>query len=173
MFVSCLLQHWRNFFPGITTSCCNRHQRCCWVQYSQESNEGINAGPTPAGGGDAISLPPDLVANTALSSLNIHSGIMLLEDSIMRTGLGRAVAAAAAATTTGGAATSSGGKRRRRGSGGGRGAQQDSPDAVLVVDLEQGQQESWLQLSKLYAALGERDALVGVAARASKLDGTR
>ena len=87
----------------------------------------------------------------------------------MRTGRERA----AAGTAAGGAATPSGGKRRRRGSGGGVRGQQDSPDAMVVVDLEQGQQESWLQLSKLYAALGERDALVGVAARASKLEGTR
>ena len=37
--------------------------------------------------GDTISISPDLVANTALSSLNIHSGILLLEDAIMRTGM--------------------------------------------------------------------------------------
>lgn len=113
-------------------------------------------------------LPPELVANTATSSLNVHSGIMLLEDSIMRTGKERAVAATAtaAAETSGG-----GGKRRRRGSG----EQQQDPNPldVVAVDLEKGQQDSWLQLSKLYAALGERDALVGVAARASKSEETR
>lgn len=129
-----------------------------------------------AGGGDAISLPPELVANTALSSLNVHSGIMLLEDSIMRAGKERAAtAAAAAAEVRGGAAatTGGGGKRRRRGSGGAGGEQQPNPLDVVAVDLEKGQQDSWLQLSKLYAALGERDALVGVAARASKSEETR
>lgn len=132
-----------------------------------------------AGGGDAILLPPELVANTALSSLNVHSGIMLLEDSIMRTGNERAAAAAAVAGGSGAAAATTGGgagKRRRRGSGGaGTGGEQHQPNAldVVAVDLEKGQQDSWLQLSKLYAALGERDALVGVAARASKSEETR
>ena len=126
-------------------------------------------------------LPPELVANTALSSLNIHSGIMLLEDSIMRTGKERAAAATATAEASGGAAAATagggGGKRRRRGSGDQQQLrQQQQPgglDVVVPVDLEKGQQDSWLQLSKLYAALGERDALVGVAARASKSEETR
>lgn len=129
-----------------------------------------------AGAGDAILLPPELVANTALSSLNVHSGIMLLEESIMRTGRERvATAAAAAAAEAGGGAAATtgagGGKRRRRGSG----EPQQPPSALVVVpmDPEKGQQDSWLQLSKLYAALGERDALVGVAARASKSEETR
>lgn len=97
-------------------------------------------------GGDAISLSPDLVANTALSSLNVHSGIMLLEESIMRIGKERAAAAAtdAVATTSGGATASSGGgggggggRRRRRGSGGG-----DEKKVLVVVDVEKGQQAS-------------------------------
>eukprot|EP00903_Cladosiphon_okamuranus_P011333 g10683.t1 len=117
-----------------------------------------------AGGGDAILLPPELVANTALSSLNIHSGIMMLEDSIMRTGK---ESAAAAASQPGGG----GGKRRRGGKGEQR--QHHQPPSALDVAAEKGQHDSWLQLSKLYAALGERDALVGVAARASKSEETR
>eukprot|EP00752_Nemacystus_decipiens_P003549 g3275.t1 len=126
-----------------------------------------------AGGGDAIVLPPELVANTALSSLNIHSGIMLLEDSIMRTGKERAATATEAGETGGGGGGGSG-KRRRRGSGNQQ-QQQQQPGTLdaVPVDLEKGQQDSWLQLSKLYAALGERDALVGVAARASKSEETR
>ncbi|CAN0358014.1 unnamed protein product, partial [Ectocarpus sp. 8 AP-2014] len=107
-------------------------------------------------GGDAISLSPDLVANTALSSLNVHSGILLLEESIMRIGKERAVVAAATdavATTSGGATASGGGgggggggRRRRRGSDGG------DEKKVHVVDVEKGQQDAWLQLSKLYAS---------------------
>lgn len=37
-----------------------------------------------AGGGEAIALSPGLVADTALASLNLHSGIMMLEEGIMR-----------------------------------------------------------------------------------------
>ncbi|CAM9754681.1 unnamed protein product [Ectocarpus sp. 6 AP-2014] len=99
----------------------------------------------------------------------------------MRIGKERAAVAAATdavATTSGGATASGGGgggggggRRRRRGSGGG------DEKKVHAVDVEKGQQAStadaWLQLSKLYASLGERDALVGVAARASKSEGTR
>lgn len=120
-----------------------------------------------AGGEDAISLPPDLVANTALSSLNVHSGILLLEDSIMRTGKERAAADAIAAASGGG------GMRRRRGSRGAGGGGAGEQNLSAVVCLEKEQQDSWLQLAKLYAALGERDALVGVAARASNSEGTR
>lgn len=65
--------------------------------------------------------------------------------------------------------TKGGNRRRSRGGGGGVAA---SAAVASAVDTE-GQQDSWLQLSKLYAALGERDALVGVAARASRLEGTR
>lgn len=139
--------------------------------------QGTNA-EAMVGGGDAISLSPDLVANTALSSLNVHSGILLLEDSIMRTGKERAAADAIAATSgvataSGGGGGGGGGKRRRRGSGGAGGGGVGEQNLSVFVDLEKGQQDSWLQLSKLYAALGERDALVGVAARASKSEGTR
>lgn len=146
----------------------------CWWWVLQGTNAEVMAG-----GGDAISLSPDLVANTALSSLNVHSGILLLEDSIMRIGKERAAADAIAATSGVAAAasgsTSGGGgkKRRRRGSGGEGGSGAGEQNLHAVVDLEKGQQDSWLQLSKLYAALGERDALVGVAARASKSEGTR
>lgn len=130
------------------------------------------------GGQDGISLSPDLVANTALSSLNVHSGILLLEDSIMRTGKERAAADAIAGTkgVAAGSESTRGsgrGNSRRRGSGGAGGDTAGERSLDGVVDLEKGQQDSWLQLSKLYAALGERDALVGVAARASKSEGTR
>lgn len=132
-------------------------------------------------GGDTISFSPDLVANTALSSLNIHSGILLLEDAIMRTGMNRAASSAAATGGGGGGDGPAAAGRRKRGSqagaaaaaaatgGGGMGEGRGGN----MVDVEKGQQDSWLELSKLYAALGERDALVGVAARASRLDGTR
>lgn len=125
--------------------------------------------------GDTISISPDLVANTALSSLNIHSGILLLEDAIMRTGMDRAASSAAPTGGGGDGAESAG--RGKRGSRAGAaaaavGGLHGGPGGA-VVDVEKGQQDSWLQLSKLYAALGERDALVGVAARASRLDGTR
>lgn len=64
-----------------------------------------------------------------------------------------------------------GSKRRRRIGGGepsaGAGAEQESGGCVQV------QQDAWLQLSRLYGALGERDALVGVSARASRLEETR
>lgn len=128
-------------------------------------------------GGDTISFPPALVANTALSSLNIHSGILLLEDAIMRTGKDNASSESAAAATSDAVALAGRGKRGARASAGGGTAAAtaggEGGRGGAVVDVEKGQQDSWLQLSKLYAALGERDALVGVAARASRLDGTR
>ncbi|CAM9159135.1 unnamed protein product, partial [Hapterophycus canaliculatus] len=123
-------------------------------------------------GSDAISLSPDLVASTALSSLNIHSGILLLEDSIMRTGRERAAAVGTSEVASGASSVGRGGQqhRRRRGA---KGAENTYGKLNVAMDLEKGQQDSWLQLSKLYAALGERDALVGVAARASKSKETR
>lgn len=90
----------------------------------------------------------------------------------MRAGKERAAADAIAATS--GVAAAGGTTRgSRRGSGGSGGGRVGERSLGEVVDLEKGQQDSWLQLSKLYAALGERDALVGVAARASKSEGTR
>lgn len=133
-------------------------------------------------GGDTISFSPDLVANTALSSLNIHSGILLLEDAIMRTGMDRAASSAAAMGSGGGGdSPATVGGRGKRGSRAGAAVVSAATGGGGVggggggntVDVEKGQQHSWLELSKLYAALGERDALVGVAARASRLDGTR
>lgn len=120
------------------------------------------------GGGDgsvdAIVLSPDLVADTALASLNIHSGIVLLEDGIMRK------TSAKNAVSTVAKEASSGGHGSRRGSGSGGGVEMQSGGQS---NLGGGHQDSWLHLSRLYAALGERDALVGVAARASQVEGTR
>lgn len=122
--------------------CISLFLRLCFVSsaISQEASE-----EATVEGGDAISLSPDLVANTALSSLNVHSGILLLEESIMRIGKERAAAAADAVATTSGGATASGGggggggggRRRRRGSGGG-----DETKVHVVVDVEKGQQAS-------------------------------
>lgn len=121
-----------------------------------------------AGGGDgsvdAIVLSPDLVADTALASLNIHSGIVLLEDGIMRK------ISAKQAVSAVGKEASSGGRGSRGGGGSGRSVETQSRGQSNVGE---GHQDSWLHLSRLYAALGERDALVGVAARASRLEGTR
>lgn len=114
---------------------------------------------------DAIVLSPDLVADTALSSLNIHSGIMLLEDGIMHKLRASTAVSTAAKEASGGRRRSLGGGGASSGGGGRQGGGQSTSG--------EGQQNSWLQLSRLYAALGERDALVGVAARASRLEGTR
>lgn len=124
-------------------------------------------------GSDKIVLPPALVANTALASLNVHSGILLLEEGIMAKSTDYSASFAAAITGAGGVATA--GERRRRGGGravvavGGSTAQGEGGHQAYV----EGQQDMWLHLSKLYAALGERDALVGVAARSSRLEETR
>lgn len=94
---------------------------------------------TSTEGEDAISLSPDLVASTALSSLNIHSGILLLEASIMRTARERAAATDTSKTTSGAAGV--GGvqqqQRRRRGL---KGAAETHGKTNVVVDLEKGQQ---------------------------------
>lgn len=58
----------------------------------------VESEATGEAGGDAISLPPDVVADTALASLNIHSGILLLEESITRSSNNLRAHAAAAAT---------------------------------------------------------------------------
>lgn len=59
--------------------------------------------------GKAIALSPGLVADTAIASLNIHSGIIMLEEGIMRSSEGRDPSAAAAATV---AAATKAGKAR-------------------------------------------------------------
>lgn len=138
----------------------------------RRGNEGAgevsSAGPEckatgPDGG--AIVLNPKLVADAAMASFNFHGGILLLEETIVRTG--REVAAAFSPAV-------SGGKRRSRSSVG-----RAEPINIFGLDEEgrgaiaEKQQDAWLQLSRLYAALGERDVLVGVSARASRVEGTR
>lgn len=105
---------------------------------TDSQNQGLGT-DTVTEGGDAISLSPDLIASTALSSLNIHSGILLLEDSIMRTGRGRAAAADTSEGASGAASVGGGGQhhRRRRGS---KGAAEIQGKPNAAVDLEKGQQ---------------------------------
>lgn len=126
-----------------------------------------------SGATDAIELSPGLVADTALASLNIHSGILLLEDRIIRSTRGRAACDAASAPTV---RALSIGRRRSR-------SKSTSDSQAFAIERAPGEggmdfgdaahQDSWLELSRLYAALGERDVLVGVSARASRLDDTR
>lgn len=129
-------------------------------------------GPSEGKGGDSIVLSPGLVADTAVASLNLHSGILLLEDGIARSCKSpeapSAAAASAARRTTG---RRQGHGRDTRGAPMPSGAEGSSTEAPGFGDA--AHQDSWLQLSRLYAALGERDVLVGVSARASRIPGTR
>ena len=119
--------------------------------------------------GGAIVLNPKLVADSAIASFNFHGGILLLEEAIIRSGRESVAASAAAAAPSGG-----GRERRRSHSSGGRAGTIDMhPGEDGLGASVEGQQDHWLQLSRLYAALGERDVVVGVSARASRLEGTR
>lgn len=130
-----------------------------------EASSAGTGGKATGPDGGAIVLNPKLVADAAMASFNFHGGILLLEEAIVRTG--REVAAASCPAI-------SGGNRRSRSSVG-----RAEPISTFGLDDEgrgaivEKQQDAWLQLSRLYAALGERDVLVGVSARASRIEGTR
>lgn len=135
---------------------------------SSAGTEGKATGPD----GGVIVLNPKLVADAAMASFNFHGGILLLEEAIVRTC--REVAAASRSAVASSSSSSRSGKRRSRNSVG-------RADPMRNLGLgEEGcgaivekQQDAWLQLSRLYAALGEKDVLVGVSARASRVEGTR
>lgn len=130
--------------------------------------------------GDAIQLSPDLVASTALASFNIHSGILLLEEAIMRNDSNHAAFHDNTSVVEGAGAKSRGqsGKTKKNTPVAGdmdsqRGGNEGGGDRIGDGGDKEWQQGAWLQLSKLYGALGERDALVGVSYRASRLEETR
>jgi hypothetical protein len=128
----------------------------------------------------AFALEPSVVAESSLRSLNYQSGILLLEEMLLvRRGdlsiaqamatLQRARAAAhqAAHGPASAKAASTSSSRRgasseaaaTEGEGGGRG-------------YDGANSDGWLQLSRLYAALGEKDVLVGLSLRAAQHEGT-
>jgi DNA-PKcs, CC5 len=129
-------------------------------------------------------LPPALVAESALRSLNCHSGALLLEQGLTRNAAVVAAAAAAATAATGGAA---GGTTPRRASGSGRRtaaaaaqARADKAAAGSSAAAQDGSsssssddQNAWLQLSRLYFELGDADMLVGLIARTVRVARTR
>ena len=109
-------------------------------------------------------VDPAAVAEASLQSLNYHAGILLLEEMLLldearAQARGRPYPVAGGANSGGlGAA----GRKRSRGGGASAG------EGPLGVGAEGGggaQQDVWLQLSRLYAALGEDAVLVGLSAR--------
>ncbi|CAM9393405.1 unnamed protein product, partial [Phaeothamnion confervicola] len=139
------------------------------------SGGGAGAGGDGAVGLAELHLTPALVAESSLQSLNAPSGILLLEEAIMRDRI--LVVAAASRRRHGGGA---GGRGCRSGAdsstGGGADikpepAESASSGAKEVEDP--AAQDAWLQLSRLYSELGERDALVGLSARTSRVLKTR
>ena len=85
---------------------------------------------------DLIStMNPALAASSALSSNNLHTGVVLLEKQILSSAIEQHPAA--------------GGKR-------GRGARAASN---ITIDADQS---AWMQLAKLYKALGDEDVLMGL-----------
>ncbi|CAM9285642.1 unnamed protein product [Discosporangium mesarthrocarpum] len=125
------------------------------VGRTRETRGKVTEGGPSQGG--SVSLPPSLVADTSISSLNLHSGILLLEEALVRSKV-RTLAAAK---------TSYANPR-------GRGRAQTTAGGVEAERVEsEADQDHWLQLSRLYATLGERDVLVGLSARASRLERTR
>ncbi|CAM9225962.1 unnamed protein product, partial [Choristocarpus tenellus] len=112
----------------------------------------------------AVSLPPSLVADTAISSLNLHSGIVLLEEALIRGKTGKCSLLPLEVV---------GHIPNRKQAGKIRGMGSGSAVGVGLESFSEANQDHWLQLSRLYAALGERDVLVGLSARASRLERTR
>jgi DNA-PKcs, CC5 len=162
---------------------------CLHAAYAEavDATAAAAAGGGPAAAAAAAAavptLPPALVAESALRSLNCHSGALLLEQGLTRSAAVVAAAAAAAATGTGGA---SGGTTPRRASGGGRrtaaaAAQARADRAAGSAVVQDGSssssssndQDAWLQLSRLYFELGDADMLVGLIARTVRVARTR
>lgn len=106
-----------------------------------------------SGRGGIFALEPIVVAESSLRSLNYQSGIVLLEEMLLvRRGELKMGLATNQSTTksskTSGSATGT---------------------AITATgDYDEANSESWLQLSRLYAALGEKDVLVGISLRAAQ-----
>jgi DNA-PKcs, CC5 len=160
---------------------------CLHAAYAEavDATAAAAAGGGPAAAAAAAAavptLPPALVAESALRSLNCHSGALLLEQGLTRNAA--VVAAAATAAGTGGA---SGGTTPRRASGSGRrtaaaAAQARADKAACSAAVQDGSssssstddQDAWLQLSRLYFELGDADMLVGLIARTVRVARTR
>jgi hypothetical protein len=106
-------------------------------------------------------LPPLVVATSALRSLNYHSGIVLLEE-LLLAARGDMSSATALARLKG-----KGKGARRAGA-----AEAGGDDDDRTGGYDGANADAWLQLSRLYGALGEKDVLVGLSARAARDPGT-
>jgi hypothetical protein len=98
------------------------------------------------------------VASLAQGSLNLHGGILLLEEHILSSDAAAATAAAAGAAGGGG-------------SGGSAGAVPAS-SSTLSIDGAEARRQDWSLLYALYEGLGERDVLPGICAKISTFEET-
>jgi len=103
---------------------------------------------------DVSHISPLAVADSALRSLNYHSGVLVLEE-LLLVKCGDLDSAAALDKLKAAAADKG---RRSAGTSGGTSCE---------VAHDATNQDCWLQLGRLYQALGEDDVLVGLAARAA------
>lgn len=146
----------------------------------QERNGSVGSGRSSSsssnsGAGVAFALEPSVVAESSLRSLNYQSGIVLLEEMLLvRRGDLNSKAALAALTHASAAAAhaatgkASGSSSRRGSALQAEGAEGSSSGS----GYDAANSDGWLQLSRLYAALGEKDVLVGLSLRAAQNEGT-
>ena len=129
---------------------------------SSSRDSGASASTSSDSGSGIFALEPAVVAESSLRSLNYQSGIVLLEEMLLvrRGDLKMGLAAKTAIAKTG--------KTAPGVAGGGGGAADTTMTAADSRAYDEANSDSWLQLSRLYAALGEKDVLVGISLRAAQ-----
>ena len=127
---------------------------------SSSRDSGASASSSSDSGSGIFALEPAVVAESSLRSLNYQSGIVLLEEMLLvrRGDLKMGLAAKKAIAKTGKTAPGVAG-------GGGADTTMTAADSRAY---DEANSDSWLQLSRLYAALGEKDVLVGISLRAAQ-----
>lgn len=128
---------------------------------SSSRDSGASASTSSDSGSGIFALEPAVVAESSLRSLNYQSGIVLLEEMLLvrRGDLKMGVAAKTAIAKTG---------KTAPGVAGGGGGADTTMTAADSRAYDEANSDSWLQLSRLYAALGEKDVLVGISLRAAQ-----
>jgi hypothetical protein len=152
------------------------------VAADKERKGGADSSSSSSSAAAAFALEPSVVAESSLRSLNYQSGILLLEEMLLvrrgdlsiaqamatlqraraaahQAAHGPASAKAASTSSSRRGASSEAAAAEAEGEGGGRG-------------YDGANSDGWLQLSRLYAALGEKDVLVGLSLRAAQHEGT-